>query len=71
MSKPLGKPDRIVVALGGNALGNTPEEQIEKVAHAAHALLGLIEQGNATRCSASSSRATRSSSPTATARRSA
>ena len=46
MSKPLGKPDRIVVALGGNALGNTPEEQIEKVAHAAHALLGLIEQGN-------------------------
>ena len=41
MSKPLGKPDRIVVALGGNALGNTPEEQIEKVAHAAHALLGL------------------------------
>ncbi len=27
MSKPLGKPDRIVVALGGNALGNTPEEQ--------------------------------------------
>ena len=46
MSKPLGKPDRIVVALGGNALGNTPEEQIEKVSHAAHALLGLIEQGN-------------------------
>ena len=46
MSKPLGKPDRIVVALGGNALGNTPEEQIEKVGHAAHALLGLIEQGN-------------------------
>lgn len=38
MSKPLGKPDRIVVALGGNALGNTPEEQIEKVGHAAHAL---------------------------------
>ena len=24
MSKPLGKPDRIVVALGGNALGNNP-----------------------------------------------
>ncbi len=46
MSKPLGKPDRIVVALGGNALGNTPEEQIEKVGNAAHALLGLIEQGN-------------------------
>ena len=37
MSKPLGKPDRIVVALGGNALGNTPEEQIEKVGHVAFA----------------------------------
>ncbi len=48
MSKPLGKPDRIVVALGGNALGNTPEEQIEKVAHAAQPLLGLNEQGNQT-----------------------
>ena len=46
MSKPYGKPDRIVVALGGNALGDTPAEQIEKVNHAAHALLGLIEQGN-------------------------
>ena len=46
MSKPIGKPDRIVVALGGNALGDTPQEQIEKVGHAAHALLGLIEQGN-------------------------
>ena len=46
MSKPLGKPDRIVVALGGNALGNTPAEQIEAVDNTAHALLGLIEQGN-------------------------
>ena len=46
MSKPLGKPDRIVVALGGNALGNTPAEQIEAVGNTAHALLGLIEQGN-------------------------
>ena len=46
MSKPLGKPDRIVVALGGNALGNTPAEQIERVNNAAHALLVLIEQGN-------------------------
>ena len=33
MSKPYGKPDRIVVALGGNALGDTPAEQIEKVNH--------------------------------------
>ena len=46
MSKPLGKPDRIVVALGGNALGNNPVEQIEAVGNTAHALLGLIEQGN-------------------------
>ncbi len=40
------RPDRVVVALGGNALGNTPKEQIEHVDAAAHALLGLIEQGN-------------------------
>ena len=37
---------RIVVALGGNALGNTPLEQREKVAEAAKTLVGLIEQGN-------------------------
>lgn len=37
---------RIVVALGGNALGNTPSEQKEKVAGAAKALVGLIRQGN-------------------------
>ena len=46
MSKPYGKPDRIVVALGGNALGNNPVEQIQAVSNTAHALLGLIEQGN-------------------------
>lgn len=40
------RPDRIVVALGGNALGDTPQEQIERVRAAAPALLGLIEQGN-------------------------
>ena len=40
------RPDRVVVALGGNALGNTPKEQVEHVDAAAHALLGLIEQGN-------------------------
>ncbi len=40
------RPDRIVVALGGNALGNTPKEQIEHVDAAAQALLGLIMQGN-------------------------
>ncbi|MBR0039842.1 MAG: carbamate kinase [Oscillospiraceae bacterium] len=37
---------RIVVALGGNALGNTPAEQKKKAAHAAEALVGLIRQGN-------------------------
>lgn len=37
---------RIVVALGGNALGNTPAEQKEKVACAASTLADLIEQGN-------------------------
>ena len=53
MSKPLGKPDRIVVALGGNALGNNPVEQIEAVSNTAHALLGssssneiIITHGN-------------------------
>jgi len=37
---------RIVVALGGNALGNTPAEQREKVADAAVTLADLIEKGN-------------------------
>ncbi len=37
---------RIVVALGGNALGNTPAEQREKVAEAARTLVGLIRQGH-------------------------
>ncbi|WP_058270851.1 carbamate kinase [Olsenella massiliensis] len=46
MSKPYGKPNRVVIALGGNALGNTPEEQIEKVRAAAPTLLRVIEQGN-------------------------
>ncbi len=37
---------KIVAALGGNALGNTPAEQREKVAEAAAAIVGLIKQGN-------------------------
>lgn len=40
------KDPRVVVALGGNALGDTPEEQIERVRAAAPELLKLIEQGN-------------------------
>ncbi len=37
---------RIVVALGGNALGNTPEEQLTQVSLAAESLVDLIEQGH-------------------------
>lgn len=37
---------RIVVALGGNALGNTPSEQKEKVAIAAKTIVGLVKRGN-------------------------
>ena len=37
---------RVVIALGGNALGDTPEEQIERVRAAAPELLSLIMQGN-------------------------
>ena len=37
---------RIVVALGGNALGNTPGEQEERIRVAAASLVRLIEEGN-------------------------
>jgi len=37
---------RIVIALGGNALGNTPEEQKEKLRFSSKALVELITQGN-------------------------
>lgn len=40
------KPNRVVIALGGNALGNTPEEQIARVREAAPTLLKVIEQNN-------------------------
>ena len=39
-------PDRIVIALGGNALGDTPEEQIARVREAAPTLLKVISLGN-------------------------
>lgn len=39
-----GKPDRIVVALGGNALGDNPKEQMERINVAAPALLDLINE---------------------------
>jgi len=37
---------RIVIALGGNALGDTPAEQQEKVAQACRTLVELIAQGH-------------------------
>lgn len=37
---------KIVVALGGNALGHTPEEQIEKVKHAVKPIVELVKAGN-------------------------
>ncbi len=37
---------KIVIALGGNALGNTPYEQLELVRETAKPIVDLIEQGN-------------------------
>lgn len=36
---------RIVIALGGNALGNTPQEQMEAVATTAISIVDLIQEG--------------------------
>ena len=36
---------RIVIALGGNALGKTPQEQKARIDQVAGALVGLIEKG--------------------------
>ena len=44
--KDSSKPKRVVIALGGNALGDTPTEQIERVRNAAPALLDVIEDNN-------------------------
>ena len=38
--------DKIVVALGGNALGNTPQEQIQAVRHTAKPIVDLIADGH-------------------------
>lgn len=35
----------VVIALGGNALGNTPQEQLELVKHTASCIVDLIESG--------------------------
>ncbi|MBQ9393856.1 MAG: carbamate kinase [Oscillospiraceae bacterium] len=37
---------RIVIALGGNALGSTPARQLELVEHTARVIVRLIRQGN-------------------------
>ncbi|MBP1045452.1 carbamate kinase [Enterococcus sp. BWM-S5] len=37
---------RIVIALGGNALGNTPQEQLEQINNSAPALVNLIKLGH-------------------------
>lgn len=37
---------RIVIALGGNALGDNPEEQRRRINEAAPSLIGLIKQGH-------------------------
>ena len=37
---------RIVIALGGNALGNSPSEQKRAIDDAAHALVNLIKDGH-------------------------
>jgi carbamate kinase len=46
MGKLSDRPNRVVIALGGNALGKTPREQIAKIRASASVLLGVIEQGN-------------------------
>lgn len=37
---------KILVALGGNALGENPTDQIQLVKHAAHSVADLVEQGH-------------------------
>lgn len=37
---------KIVIALGGNALGNNPKEQIEMIKKATKSLVGLIKEGH-------------------------
>ena len=46
MAQPVGMRERIVIALGGNALGDTPEELQGRIAEATPSLIRLIELGN-------------------------
>ena len=41
-----GSGKNVVIALGGNALGNTPQEQLELVKHTAACIVDLVEGGN-------------------------
>ena len=36
----------IVIALGGNALGKSPKEQLELVKETAKSIVDLVEEGN-------------------------
>ncbi len=40
-----GTGKRVVVALGGNALGNSPQEQLELVKHTASCIVDMISEG--------------------------
>ena len=37
---------KIVIALGGNALGNNPSEQLELLSNVSKIILDLVKQGN-------------------------
>ena len=40
------KMSKIVIALGGNALGKNPEEQIKLLEHVAKIIVNLVKEGN-------------------------
>jgi len=44
MVEPIHKRRRVVIALGGNALGDTPADQVARVRAAAPAILGVIDE---------------------------
>ena len=37
---------KIVIALGGNALGNSPNEQLDLLEHVARIIVNLVKNGN-------------------------
>ena len=46
MSYQKGEGKNVVIALGGNALGNNPEEQLELVKQTAKSIVDLVAEGN-------------------------